>query len=192
MIYINLILSFLLIGVCAFGGGYAVIPLIQQQCVNTNHWLNMTEFSDLLTLSQITPGPIAINSASFVGMKVAGFPGAFVASFAFMLPPFIIVSLLYFIYNRYGQVKLVQNALSGLKPGVIGLIAVAGLNIIVDTVWGGGTVAISSTDVFSAVLIAATIFVLRKWKTGVIVTILSCGVIGVAFELISSLLSAAT
>ena len=192
MIYINLILSFLLIGVCAFGGGYAVIPLIQQQCVNTNHWLNMTEFSDLLTLSQITPGPIAINSASFVGMKVAGFPGAFVASFAFMLPPFIIVSLLYFIYNRYGQVKLVQNALSGLKPGVIGLIAVAGLNIIVDTVWGGGTVAISSTDIFSAVLIAATIFVLRKWKTGVIVTILSCGVIGVAFELISSLLSAAT
>ena len=188
MIYIKLILSFLLIGVCAFGGGYAVLPLISQQCVETNHWLTMTEFSDLLTLSQITPGPIAINSASFVGMKVAGIPGAFVASFAFMLPPFLIVSLLYVVYRRYGQVKPVQDALGGLKPGVVGLIAVAGLGVVIDTVWGGGAVTLASADVFSAVLILAVLFVLRKWKPGVIVTILACGAIGVLRELIAPLL----
>lgn len=187
MIYIKLVLSFFLIGACAFGGGYAVLPLIQQQCVETNHWLTMTEFSDLLTLSQITPGPIAINSASFVGMKVAGIPGAFIASFAFMLPPFIIVSLLYAVYRKYGQLRHVQNALDGLKPGAIGLIAVAGLSVIIDTLWSDGAVIWASTDFFSAVLIVATFFVLRKWRPGIIVTILSCGVVGVIWEFIGSL-----
>lgn len=187
MIYIKLMLSFLLIGVLGFGGGYAVLPLIQQQCVSVNHWLTMTEFSDLLTLSQITPGPIAINAASFVGMKVGGIPGAFLASFAFMLPPFLIVSLLYVVYRKYGQLKTVQNALAGLKPGVAGLIAVAGLGVIIDTVWGSAIV-LSSTDVFSVVLILAAFFVLRKWKPGVIVTILACGGMGVLWELIRPLL----
>ena len=187
MIYIKLVLSFLLIGVLGFGGGYAVLPLIQQQCVSANHWLTMTEFSDLLTLSQITPGPVAINAASFVGMKVGGIAGAFVASFAFMLPPFIIVSLLYVVYRKYGQLKAVQNVLSGLKPGVAGLIAVAGLGVVIDTIWGS-TVVLSSTDVFSAALILAVFFVLRKWKPGVIVTILGGGVMGVIWELVRPLL----
>ncbi len=186
MIYIKLALSFLLIGLCAFGGGYAVLPLIQQQCVETNRWLTMTEFADLLTLSQITPGPIAINAASFVGMKAGGIAGAFIASFAFMLPPFLIVSLLYVVYRKYGQVKQMQDALSGLKPGVVGLIAVAGLGVIVDTVWGG-TVALSSTDAFSAALIVTAFFILRKWKPGIIVTILACGAAGVIWELAGKL-----
>jgi len=187
MIYLDLTLSFLLIGTLAFGGGYAVLPLIQQQCVEKYHWLTMGEFSDLLTLSQITPGPIAINSASFVGMKVAGIPGAFIASLAFMIPPFLIVSLLYFVYRRYGKLGPVQDALSGLKPGTVGLIAVAGLSVIIDTVWRGGAVVLASTDIFSVLLIVAAFIVLRKWKPGVITTILACGVLGVLWELIGSL-----
>lgn len=186
MIYVKLMLSFLLIGALGFGGGYAVLPLIQQQCVSVNHWLTMTEFSDLLTLSQITPGPIAINAASFVGMKAGGILGAFIASFAFMLPPFLVVSLLYVVYRKYGQLKAIQNALRGLKPGVAGLIAVAGLSVIIDTVWGGA-IALSSTDIFSAALIMAAFFVMRKWKPGVIVTILACGAMGVIWELIRPL-----
>ncbi|MEA4896275.1 MAG: chromate transporter [Oscillospiraceae bacterium] len=187
MIYVKLMLSFLLVGVLGFGGGYAALPLIQQQCVTANHWLTMTEFSDLLALSQITPGPIAINAASFVGMKVGGITGAFIASFSFMLPPFLIVSLLYLVYRKYGQLKTVQNALSGLKPGVVGLIAVAGLGVIIDTVWAG-EVAVLSTDVFSLVLIFAAFFVLRKWKPGIIVTILACGAMGMLWELARPLL----
>ena len=189
MIYLKLFFSFCLIGALAFGGGYAVLPLIQEQCVEKYHWLSMTEFSDLLTLSQITPGPIAINSATFVGIKVGGIPGALIASFAFMLPPFLIVSLLFVIYKRYGQLKAVQDALDGLKPGAIGLIAAAGIGIVVETVWSGGTVTLASTDKFLAVLTLATFLVLRKWKPGIIVTILACGVVGVFWELIRPLIS---
>ena len=188
MIYIKLLYSFILIGALAFGGGYAVLPLIQQQCVEKFHWLTMTEFSDLLTLSQITPGPIAINAATFVGMKVGGIPGSLVASFGFLLPPFLIVSLLYAFYRRYGQLNMVQNAMSGLKPGVVGLIAVAGLGIVVQTVWGEDAVTLASADVFSAVLILAVFLVMRKWKTGVISTILACGAIGVLREILVSIL----
>jgi len=185
MIYLELLYSFCLIGTLAFGGGYAVLPLIQQQCVEKFHWLTMTEFSDLLTLSQITPGPIAINAATFVGIKVGGLPGSVIASFAFMLPPFIFVSLLYAAYRKFGQLNKVQDALSGLKPGVVGLIAVAGFGVIVETVWGGGTAAPASADIFSAVLILAAFFALRKWKPGVIVTILACGAVGVLRELLA-------
>ena len=71
MIYLRLFYSFCIIGILAFGGGYAALPLIQEQCVDINHWLSMSEFSDLLTISQITPGPIAINSATFIPTKVA-------------------------------------------------------------------------------------------------------------------------
>jgi len=189
VIYLELLYSFILIGALAFGGGYAVLPLIQQQCVEKFHWLTMTEFSDLLTLSQITPGPIAINAATFVGMKVGGIPGSLIASFGFLLPPFLIVSLLYAAYRKFGQLSHVQNAMSGLKPGVVGLIAVAGLGVIVETVWGESAVTLASTDAFSAVLILVVIFIMRKWKTGVISTILACGAIGVLREILVNLLS---
>lgn len=188
MIYIKLLYAFFLIGTLAFGGGYAVLPLIQQQCVEKAHWLTMTEFSDLLTLSQITPGPIAINAATFVGMKVGGLLGSVIASFAFLLPPFLIASLLYLAYRKFGKLDRVQDALNGLKPGVVGLISVAGLGIIVETVWGEGAVTLASADVFSAILILVTFFVMRKWKTGVISTILACGLVGVLREVVVSLL----
>ena len=76
MIYIQLFLSFLQVGLFSFGGGYAALPLIQSQIVDAHRWLDVKEFTDLITLSQMTPGPIAINSATFVGIKVAGVPGA--------------------------------------------------------------------------------------------------------------------
>lgn len=184
MIYLRLFLSFCYIGALAFGGGYAALPLISQQCVEQNGWLTMAEFSDLLTISQITPGPIAINSATFVGMKVAGMLGSIVATLGFVLPPFIIVTMLYLIFKRYGELRVMQNILSGLKPGVVALIAVAAMDIIIEALWGQGTAALSTIDIFSAILAVAAFFVLRKWKPGVIVTILTCGAIGVLRELL--------
>ena len=76
MIYLQLFLSFLQVGMFSFGGGYAAMPLIQGQVVTGHHWLSMSEFTDLITISQMTPGPIAVNSATFVGIKIAGIPGA--------------------------------------------------------------------------------------------------------------------
>ncbi len=187
MILLELFLSFCYIGALSFGGGYAALPLIQQQCVGVNNWLTMTEFSDLLTISQITPGPIAINSATFVGMKVAGIPGALIATLGFMLPPFIIATILYLLFKKYGQLRFMQDILSALKPAVAGLIACAAVGVIVEAVWGE-SVVLAQTDILAAALTLVTFFVLRKWKTGIIVTILSCGAVGVLWEVISGAL----
>ena len=94
MIYLQLFLSFLQIGLFSFGGGYAAMPLIQDQVVTAHGWLSMPEFTDLITISQMTPGPIAINSATFVGMKIAGVPGAIAATVGCVFPSCIIVTLL--------------------------------------------------------------------------------------------------
>lgn len=181
---LSLFLRFLLIGVMAFGGGYAVLPLVQQQCVEITGWLTMGEYSDLLTISQITPGPIAIDAAAFVGMKVGGILGALVASFAFMLPPFIIVTILYLLFKKYGQLRFMQDVLSGLKPAVVGLIAVAAADVFVDALWGNAAIAFATTDWFTAVLALVAFVVLRKWKVSVIGTIAACGVVGIIQELV--------
>ena len=94
MIYLQLFLSFLQIGLFSFGGGYAAMPLIQGQIVDAHGWLTMSEFTDLITISQMTPGPIAVNSATFVGINIAGIPGAIVATIGCILPSCIIVTLL--------------------------------------------------------------------------------------------------
>lgn len=175
---IQLFLRFLLIGALSFGGGYAVLPLVQSQCVELTGWLTMSEFSDLVTLSQITPGPIAIDAAAFVGMKAAGIPGALVASFAFMLPPFVIVTVLFVLFRKYGRLQFMQDIMSGLKPAVVGLIASAALGLIIEAVWPGA-VTLASMDIFSAVLFLACFLILRLKKTPVIPTLLACGAIGV-------------
>lgn len=185
MILLRLFLSFCIIGALAFGGGYAALPLIQEQCVEINHWLSMSEFSDLLTISQITPGPIAINSATFVGMKVAGFPGAVIATLGFVLPPFIIVTLLFWVFKKYGKLTFMQNILSGLKPAVVGLIAVAAVNVAVAALWGEGAVSLATTDLFTAGLALAAFIALRTRKIGAMATIVLCGAIGILWELLT-------
>ncbi len=100
MIYLQLFLSFLQIGMFSFGGGYAAMPLIQGQVVTLHGWLTMSEFTDLITISQMTPGPIAVNSATFVGMKIAGIPGAVVATAGCILPSCIIVTILARLYLK--------------------------------------------------------------------------------------------
>ena len=94
MIYLQLFISFLQVGMFSFGGGYAAMPLIQGQVVTLHQWLSMEEFTDLITISQMTPGPIAVNSATFVGIKIAGIPGAIVATLGCILPSCMIVTLL--------------------------------------------------------------------------------------------------
>ena len=92
MIYLQLFLSFLQVGMFSIGGGYAAMPLIQNQVVTSHSWLTMSEFTDLITIAEMTPGPIAVNSATFVGIRIAGIPGALIATFGCILPSCIIVS----------------------------------------------------------------------------------------------------
>ena len=111
MILLKLFISFLQIGAFSFGGGYAAMPLIQHQVVELHQWLSMVEFSDLITISQITPGPIAINSATFVGLKINGFIGALAATMGCIIPSCIIVSIIAYIYLKYQQMSIIQNIL---------------------------------------------------------------------------------
>ena len=130
MIYQKLFLSFFQIGLLSFGGGYASMPLIQEQVVNKHAWLTLAEFADVITISQMTPGPIAINSSTFVGMRIAGILGAVVATLGCVLPSCLIVLSLAFLYQRYKNLSLVQSILAGLRPAVVALIASAGLSIL--------------------------------------------------------------
>ena len=101
MIYIQLFLSFFKIGMFSIGGGYAAMPLIQNEVVTIHSWLTMKEFADIITISQMTPGPIAINSATFVGIQIAGFPGAVIATLGCVTPSFIIVLSIAMVYFKY-------------------------------------------------------------------------------------------
>jgi len=130
MILLKLFWSFFQIGMFSIGGGMAAMPLIQNQVVNLHHWLTLTEFTDLITIAEMTPGPIAINSATFVGIRIAGIPGAIVATIGCIFPSCVIVSLLAWIYFKFKELTVVQGILSGLRPTIVALIASAGLSIL--------------------------------------------------------------
>ena len=180
MIYLHLFLSFLQIGLFSFGGGYAAMPLIQDQVVTLNHWLSMKEFTDLVTISQMTPGPIAINSATFVGMRIAGLAGAIVATTGCVLPSCIIVVILARLYLKYKEMALLKGILKGLRPAIIALIASAGVTIAVLAFWNTTVDAIrlADTDGIAIFLFAAGLFVLRKWKADPIYVMVASGVAG--------------
>ena len=116
MIYLELFWSFFKIGLLSIGGGYAAMPIIQNQVIDIHHWLTMTQFTDIITIAEMTPGPIAINSASFVGIQVAGFCGAVIATVGCVFPSCIIVMVLAYMYYRYRGLDMVQGILSGLRP----------------------------------------------------------------------------
>lgn len=130
MIYIKLFISFLQIGLFSIGGGYAALPLIKEQIVDINGWLTLQEFTDLVTIAEMTPGPIAINSASFVGNQIAGILGSIVSTIGCVTPSFIIVLILAWFYFRYKKLNIVQGILQGIRPTVVALIGSAGMSIL--------------------------------------------------------------
>ena len=120
MILLQLFWSFLQIGLFSFGGGYAAMPLIQAQIVTQHGWLGMAEFTDLVTISQMTPGPIAINAATFVGLRVAGVSGALAATVGCMLPSCVLVTLLARLFAIYRRAPVTVFLLCGIFPLVPG------------------------------------------------------------------------
>lgn len=185
MIYLLLFWSFFQIGLFSFGGGYAALPLIQNQVVALHHWLSLSEFTDLITISQMTPGPIAINSATFVGTQIAGFGGAVVATLGCVVPSFVIVSLLAHLYFKYKNLSVMQGILGGLRPAVVSLIATAGVSILLTALFGeGGQAALSNVDWLAAALFLLSFVVLRKWKPNPIFVMLACGAVGGVLYLI--------
>lgn len=179
MIYLELFLAFLQIGLFSFGGGYAAMPLIQGQVVDKYGWLTQGEFVDVISISQMTPGPIAINSATFVGQRVAGLPGALIATLGCVLPSCIIVLLVAWIYYKHQSMTLVKGTLEGLRPAVIGLIAAAGVSILSLSFWPAGSpLTFAGFDWASCLLCGACLLILRIWKKSPILLMLAAGVLG--------------
>ena len=187
MIYLRLLLSFMQIGLFSIGGGYAAMPLIREQVVTISGWLTMNEFADLVTIAEMTPGPIAINAATFVGMRVAGFAGALVATAGNIAPSIVIVSLLSVIYCRYKEMSLLKSVLASLRPAVVALIASAGLSILMQVAFSGGIPAMENVDLIGLALFAAAFVAIRKYKCHPILAMALCGVGRLAAGLIAGI-----
>lgn len=138
MIYLELFWTFFIIGMFTIGGGYAMLSLIQSQVVTEHGWITDTMFTDIVAISQMTPGPIGINSATYIGYEVLANTGAsefmcvlgsFTATFAVVLPSFIIVLAICKVYDKFKEHYLFKGVMTGLKPAVLGLIGTAALGL---------------------------------------------------------------
>ncbi|KXU45359.1 MAG: chromate transporter [Longibaculum muris] len=189
MIYIQLFISFLQIGLFSFGGGYAAMPLIQNQVVNLHHWLSLSEFTDLITISQMTPGPIAINSATFVGEKIAGVPGAIVATLGCIMPSIIIVTIIAYFYMKYRDLDSLQSVLKTLRPAVVAMIASAGVSILVTAFFGeSGLIVMKNLKIQMVVIFVICMVLLMKFKMSPVFVMILAGILNVMqYFLLSSL-----
>ena len=191
-IYLQLFWVFFVIGLFTFGGGYAMLSLIQTQVVVTHSWLTESAFTDIVAISQMTPGPIGINSATYVGYEVlrqsgathlAGILGSMTATFAVMLPSFIIVLAIVKFYTRFKDSKIFEGVMSWLRPAVVGLIGAAALILMFKVDWTGARAGISVVrenfqDWTSWVLFAAAVVSSLFFKIGPIPIIIAGGILG--------------
>src|SRR5574344_1730521 len=170
MIYLQLFYTFFIIGLFTFGGGYAMLSLIQNEVVVKHAWMNAQQFTDIVAISQMTPGPIGVNSATYVGYTVTGdIFGSMLATFAVSLPSFIIVLFICKMYTKFKESNLFETILKALRPIVIGMIAAAaGILLTKD----------NFIDWTSWVLFGGAFFVGQCPKVNQIYTIVVGGIIG--------------
>ena len=188
MIYWELFWSFVQVGTFCVGGGYASMPLIQEQVIDIHGWLTMQQFIDIFTISQMTPGPIGINAATFVGTRVAGLPGAIAATAGFVFPSVLIVIILSHLFYKYGDVAMVRGLLNGLRPAVVALICSAGMGFIILSLWNQESIPHNwlSLDLRGCIILPVAFFALQKKVTVIRLLCLSCllglflGIMGLA------------
>lgn len=180
MILLQLFFIFIQVGLFSVGGGYAAIPLIQTQVVEIHKLLSMSEFTDLITIAEMTPGPISINSATFVGTQLAGPLGAVVCTLGCVIPSFIICLLLARFYYKYRSFGGVQTVLGALRPAVVALIASAGLSILLLGLFGDAAPFSAPPRFLELLLFPTALFLLRKFKLNAITIIFGSGLVGAA------------
>ena len=188
MIYLQLFLSYLKIGFFGFGGGYAMLALIQNEVVVRHAWMTNTEFTDIVAVSQMTPGPIAVNAATFVGIQVAGLPGALIATIGCIFPSCVIVMTLAYVYYRFRGLSVMQGILAGLRPAVIAMIASAGISLLCMALYGQRTFPadLGSMDLIALAVFLVGFFILRKWKPSPIKVMAGAGMAGVVLYSIAA------
>lgn len=188
MLFLKLFLIFTKIGTFNFGGGYAMLSLIHNETVVKNHWLTNAEFTDIVAISQSTPGPIGINCATYVGYTSvlhAGYPewaaclGSILASFSIIWLPFIIMILISRYLLTHKDSPVVKSVFAGLRPAIIGLIAAAALLLMNADNFGSWQTDHLRFGV-SVALFAAAFFLTRKLKANPILVMIGCGLVGLA------------
>ena len=161
------------------------MPIIQNQVVDIHGWLSLSEFTDLVTISQMTPGPIAINAATFVGIRIAGLPGAVIATLGCIVPSCIIVSLITLLYTRYQNLRVMEGVLRALRPAVVAMIGSAGLSILISAFWGSeGVIQLRETRLDNVILFVAAVFLIQKKKWNPIAVMVLAGVAKVGLSLL--------
>ena len=183
MIYLKLFISFLKIGAFSFGGGYAAMPIIQSEVVDTYHWLTLEEFTDLITISQMTPGPIAVNSATFVGIRIGGIPGALVATFGCILPASLLLIFLSWMYMKYKKLTILQTILSVLRPAVVVLIAISGIKILQSS-FGLNEFILENLRLHMLFIFVICLVLLIKYKKNPILVMVLAGLLNLLYNII--------
>ncbi len=180
MLLWEMFLAFLQVGLFSVGGGYAAIGLIQEQIVEKHALLTMAEFTDLITVAEMTPGPIAVNAATFVGMRIAGPVGAVVCTLGCILLPVTLCLTLAWVYYKYRTVGGVQKVLGAMRPAVVSLIGAAAVSILLLALFGGGMADVALANLRPVELgIFAVALVLLRWKkVNPILVILLSGLVG--------------
>lgn len=170
-VLLKLFLTFLKIGAFSFGGGYAVLSLIHEEVIENNGWITPGDFIDIVAIAEMTPGPIAVNSATFVGYKMWAIAGSAAATLGVILVPFAITLIASIYYNRFKHLKQVNWVIKGIRPAVLGLIAAACIKI--------GSVSI--VDVKGAIIALLAFIGVSRLKINPILMILISGVLGIIF-----------
>jgi chromate transporter len=188
MIYLKLFWSFFQIGLFSIGGGYAALPLIENQVVDINGWISAGEFMDIVTISQMTPGAIAINAATFTGQRILGTAGAIIATIGCILPSCMILMIVSYFFYKFRKLSVINGVLGGLQPAVAALIASAGLSLLLSSLLGAGFSSFSQLDINTVDWAAFIIFLsglilMRKFKINPILIMLGSGAVGLLLYL---------
>ncbi len=182
MILWELFYTFFTIGLFTVGGGYAMLPLIQERVLQ-NGWLEASQIIDFIAVSESTPGPFAINIATYVGLETGGFLGAVCATLGVVLPSFIIILLVARVYEKFKTSRIVAGCMTGLRPVVIGLIGSAVLSMALEIFFASGISLGTVTDywfIVSLVIFALMAVLVFAKKTHPIVIILLSAALGIA------------
>ena len=180
----DLFITFAKIGLFTFGGGYAMIAIIENNCVEKKQWITHDEMMDVTVIAESTPGPLVVNAATFIGMQLGGLPGAVISTFAAVLPGFLIALGLSLLYLRYRTISPIQGAMDGLRPVIVALIFVGGFKVTKNALFSGGFLALGRLDWFAAGLFAVSFLILRKWKPSPVAVILAGGAAGGVLRLL--------
>lgn len=171
---LSLFYTFFKIGAFTFGGGYAMIPLIQREAVEKNGWVSDEDILDIITIAESTPGPIAINSATFIGYRTAGVWGSFMATFGVVLPSFVVISIISYVLTAFQNFEAVVYAFNGIRAGVLALL--------IKALWGMYKKAPKGAVPY--VIMGAAFFVTAFFNVNVLVVIVSCAIAGLVSSLI--------